>query len=108
MKGDFNMLNISEMTEKILDQDKKDSYEAMGLVFNFIDDLLHAGEFVEVDQFLEQFKTEFASTELLISILTTTIFARQKLDFRAEFFKKVEQLTHERGEWEEALLRGLE
>ena len=40
MKGDFSMLDIGEMIEKILDQDKKDSYEAMGLAFNFIDDLL--------------------------------------------------------------------
>ena len=101
------MLDIGEKVNKVLDQDRKDLYLSMGLAFDFVDDLLHEGKFVEINQFLEQFILELASTELLISILTTTIFAKQKLDFRDEFFKKVEQLTKDRGEWNEDLLKGL-
>ena len=88
--------------------DNINSYQAMGMAFDHIDDLLHAGNFCEVDQIITQLEIDALSTELLIGILTTTGPARSKLKHRDSFFKRVEKQTHNRGEWEEGLLDGLE
>jgi len=73
-----------------------------------IDSILKANDFQKCDEILRNLDIRNTNTDLLLGYLTATLPAKSKLPFRQEFYKNVEELTKQRGEYEESLLRGLD
>ncbi len=80
---------------------------ALDLLYDGADKLLADGKFNEVDSFLESASAEAYSLDLLLGLLTVTLPARSKLEFRPTFFDRVKDTLVGRGEYEVGLLAGL-
>ena len=77
-------------------------------IYDLIDDLFHVGEFERVNSILQDLDLKNTETDLLIGYLTATLPAKNKLPYRETFYRKVEKLLKERGDYEDGLLNGLE
>ena len=82
--------------------------EALDLVYDSVDDMMRKLRFTELAKILATVQTADLSTDLLLSLLTTTLPARSQLPSRKQFFHRVEASLKERGEYENGLLAGLE
>ncbi len=75
-----------------------DTQVATDKVFDYIDRLLSSQMFEICDEILKQVKVDRLSTSLMRSFLTITFAAKDHLNERTEFYKKVEeQMTSKRG-----------
>lgn len=81
---------------------------ALDIIFDRIDEMLLANEFDRVDRLLREIKLSDFSVDLLLGFLTATLPAKNQLSYRDAFFKRVEQLLHNRGEAQDGLLVGLD
>ena len=81
---------------------------ALDLLYDQIDQLLRTGKVQKVDSILEHLDLSVFSVHLLLGLLTSTLPAKTRLNFRRKFFSDTEALLKARGEWEEGLLTGLE
>lgn len=75
-------------------------------IFNSIDDLLLKHEFRKVNEMLKGIVVENTPTVSLITYLTATHPAKDKLEYRPEFYDKVKQTIQSRTKDYQALLRG--
>lgn len=76
-------------------------------VYDWTDELFHAGEFDIVNKWIGDIKVENIDIDFMITVLTTTLPAKSKLSNRSKFYKDVEQEIIKRGEMGDGLLQGL-
>lgn len=96
-------LRLASEEEKI---DKH--HKAIDIIFNNIDDRLLEGKFEDINEDLKLINIPNTSTLLLVAVLTITLTAYNKLDYRSKFFESIEQEFLEReGDRTKELLRGL-
>ena len=100
---DFLSINLADRSPttpywlenaKELDE-RGDDIAAMDLVFDRVDNLLLRGDFSSVDNLLRVIDVSRYSEDLLLTILTATLAAKDKLRERTAYFQQVhETLTH--------------
>ena len=93
--------------QAILDIDQKNNFLAQCNITTLLNDAFHDGEFPFVDSALNSLDIEKASPGLLVSILSSTIPARNHLYNRPSFFARVETSLSKRGKLAPGLLDGL-
>jgi hypothetical protein len=81
---------------------------ALDLVYDAIDDLLRRGDYPRLDHVLTEVPVADYSVDLLLGILTATLPGKSRLPSRSGFFGEVERALKARGEYDPALLTGLE
>lgn len=84
------------------------SEQELDRLFDFFDDLLLAGHFDECSMLLDKVSLGEKSPAELLTILTATAAARDKLPARGGLFSRVRAELVQRGEDADALLSGLE
>jgi len=99
---------IPDVWLKLLTTDATNHYKAQFEVTFMLDDEFQKGNFDQIDSVLESFPIELASPELLISILSSTIPAKDHLESRDVFYRRVSKSLISRGIMETGLLDGLE
>jgi len=111
--ADVQIANRLSLVEDFLDRARRldelgriDS--ALDVVYNYIDEMLLAGKFSELDDRLSSTECDEYSVDLLLALLTITYAAKRHLPHRQRFYAQVEQSIRAKGEWEEGLLYGLE
>lgn len=60
--------------------------KAIDILFEYVDDLLLAGEFAEVDEFLQAARMSELSKTLIVATLSITLAAKDKLHSREGFY----------------------
>jgi len=79
----------------ILDIDKRNChFKAQLDVTFFIDKMFREGEFLLIDVLMDECKVEELSTELLISILSSSSHAKEHLHYRNNFVNRVKSKFH--------------
>lgn len=77
-------------------------------IFDQMDNLLLAGEFTALNKVIAGLDTERLSIDALLAVLTISLPAKSELPARCIFYRAVERLLHERGEFRDGLLSGLQ
>lgn len=80
-------------------------------IWDWGDELMLAGQFDIINQWLKDIVVSKCDIDFMLTALTLTLPARSKLDYRAEFFNKVEiEIIERHGSpfLEDGLLKGLE
>jgi hypothetical protein len=80
----------------------------MYLASSRIDEMFRSGHFEEVESALLTFNVDKASPSLLVSMLSSTLAAKDRLPTRHDFFKRAKKSLKNRGALKEGLLNGLE
>ena len=73
-----------------------------------LNSMLHQKRFDEVDGLLRGLDIEKLTTTQLVSYLASSRLAKDKLPYRQQFYKKVEQTLRNQGRLEKGLLDNLE
>jgi hypothetical protein len=112
-RGGVQIANDRSAVEDFLDRARRldalgRTDSALDVVYNYIDEMLLAGKFSEVDDRLSSTECDEYSVDLLLALLTITFAAKRHLPHRQRFYAQVEQSIRAKGEWEEGLLYGLE
>jgi len=81
---------------------------ALDVLYDRIEDLLKAKQFLALDELFQQAIADSMSVDIILGLLTATLPARKRLPTRSRFFATAESSIKTRGEWEEGLLTGLE
>jgi hypothetical protein len=82
--------------------------EALDLIFDAIDDMLLASKFRECDSALSRISVDDLSNSQLLTVLTATIAARDRLPFRKALLNRAKLELERRGADAPRLLAGLE
>ena len=89
-------------------QTQNNEERALDLIFDRLDDLLIGSKFIECDSILATFDVGTMSTAQLLTVLTATAAAKDRLPNRAEFYKRAKSVMTTRGIDADRLLAGLE
>jgi hypothetical protein len=81
---------------------------AIDLVNDAIDELFRRGDFPLCDSLLAEIDPKNYSTDILLTILTATAVAKNRLNTRKRFFVAAKKAIKARNEYESGLLDGLE
>jgi hypothetical protein len=87
--------NVLAMIYELNRTNKTD--DALDMLYEVVDDLLHAGSFVLCDRMLAKLEVNALSEDLLVGALSITLTAKNSLPARAQLFGRVQQklaLTH--------------
>lgn len=82
--------------------------DAVNLIHRVLDAALRDGQFQAIDQMLERMDADLEGVDMLLSVLTATLPARDTLAHRAALFHAVERTLRSRALLEPGLLDGLE
>lgn len=82
--------------------------DAVNLIQRAFDAALRGGQFQAIDQVLERMDADLEGVDMLLSVLTATLPARDVLAHRATLFQAVERTLRSRAILEPGLLDGLE
>ncbi len=80
---------------------------ALDIIFDAIDELLHARAFAFCSSILSDVDAAQCSADVLLALLSATLPVKSKLPTRGSFFQRVERELRRRGEYEDDLLDGL-
>lgn len=82
---------------------------ALDLIYDGVDELLHAGEFAKCSAILRSVSVGDCSMDILLVLLTTTLPAKTRLPARTWFFHQVAEEARKRtqGKFQADLLEGL-
>lgn len=100
-------INSTHPWQDILDIDQEKPFLAMYKVSSSIDGLLSDGKYALIDNALSSLDVNLTSVGFLISILSSTYYAKSHLPSRPYFFQKVSTRVVTRGENKPGLLDGL-
>ena len=102
-----NWINGIHIWQDVIDIDQVKPFLSMYKVSSKIEELLSNGKYAFIDNALNSFDVNVTSVGLLVSILSTTSFAKSHLPSRALFFQRVKTRIVARGEDKPGLLDGL-
>ncbi len=77
--------------------DNSEHDAALDIIYDTLDDLIIAGEYDNVDCFLDQLKVENFCPNLLYGISTITFYAAEHLPSRALFVNRVNVIFKDKG-----------
>lgn len=80
---------------------------ALDLLYDSIDELLHAGKFALCASILSDMNVSGCSADILLGLLTATLPAKSRIATRSWFFRRVESELRRRNELEAGILDGL-
>ena len=75
---------------RILETDKKSTFAAQCEMTRFLDDVFHDNQMYIIDLLLNECEVQNLSIPLLISILSSTLPAKGYLQYRQDFFERVQ------------------
>lgn len=84
--------------QEIFETDRSNSFLAQYHITLRIDEDLSNGQFAQIDQALAELPLESLSSALLVSILSSTLPARQRLTERAPLAARIAAESQHRGE----------
>ena len=85
------------MLDAPMDTTQTSEIQVIDMVLDLIDSLFRYGGFMAVDNMLHDVKTEHCSGDMLLSILTITLPAKDKLQNRVAYFERVRQALIHKG-----------
>jgi hypothetical protein len=104
--SEANGASLMSGANRLDKQGRTDS--ALDVIYDTIDDLLRRGDFGRLDHVLTEVSAADYSVDLLLGLLTATLPGKGRLPSRPKFFREVERTLKARGEYDPALLTGLE
>lgn len=81
--------------------------DAIDIIYDGIDELLHNERFSECDSILEKIDVDVYSLDIILSLLTATLPVRSKLPSRKKLLKDIETKLRNTGQYKESILSGL-